>query len=228
MTLLELQTWMVKNREEDSWWIALDGVVQDNVMTLREIDALKDSYRTRQLSVLHVNQADRDDAEWIIYEKKPAMKVKLAAEATSKKSFSVTAHKPAEPLPAPTPEKPAKKETQTIGIDASQLAVILEELNALRDELKTTKEEMKRMKVELNGFKTLTDDLKEPIVEAHKLLQEREGFLEIGENALFDKAQKQEVLLTELEQLREELNKRELYIDEQERELAQKKKKAIG
>ena len=83
-------------------------------------------------------------------------------------------------------------------------------------EVASLKEQITSLRAEFESFKAMIDELKEPIDEARKVLDERENFLEIGETALFDKAQKQEVLQTELEQLRDELNRREHYLDERE------------
>ena len=219
MKLKELQRWILKNDEEDSWWVAVDGSVLDNVMALPDISRFKEENLDRQVSVLHVSRAEDENAEWILFERLDPKKVKLAQPAGGGR-YAVgpkpTVKVPARAdEPAPAPEEPSQSQAtpQTEPVLAPPPTA---ESDSLKADIKALKGEILKVKAELNSFRGVVDELKQPILEAHKLLEERERFLEIGENALFDKAQKQEVLQTELEQLREELNKRERYIEERE------------
>lgn len=178
MTLKELQRWILKNDEEDFWWVALDGDVNDNIMALPDVSRFKEEYPDNQVTVLHVSRAEDEDAEWIIFEQ--------ADEAEVKSSK--------------TTEFP-----------------VLAKPQVSNEEVESLKADLKALRAEFASFKSMIDDLKQPIEEARKVLDERENFLEIGETALFDKAQKQEVLQTELEQLRDELNRREQFLEERER-----------
>lgn len=210
MTLKELQQWMLNHDEEDSWWVAIDGEVQDNLASLPDVSKVKEQHPSSQISVLHISNADDEDAEWIIFERDPA-EFKLAKD---KKVGSLKVpHTPTslpeviiedfeeeieEPPPAPLPAPTSGGIATTAEFQALQ-----KQVDALKDEVK--------------ALKALANELKRPIMEAHQVLEEREKFLEISENSLFDKAQKQEVLQTELEQLREELHERERSLNHREK-----------
>lgn len=210
MTLKELQRWILKTKEEDSWWVALDGAVEDNVMSLPDISKFKEQHPQQQVSILHVSKGNDESAEWIIFERLDLKKIKMATSQTGAQ-FRIG---PKSNKPSPEPaehDDPAIVHMHDHPAMAESAEVI-----ELRQEVDALKSELNALKTTFASFKDMHDELKEPIVEAQKLLEERERFLEIGENALFDKAQKQEVMQTELEQLREELNKRERYLDNQE------------
>lgn len=238
MNLNELQRWILNTGEEDSWWVALDGQVQDNVMALPDVSKFKDQNPESQVSVLHVSKSSDENAEWIIFEKAvAASKVKVAAKGggSNRGRFNVkAAERSGVKSKAPSRREPVAAEDEQQEEDSVELAQEPEtsknvvsfsvppaEVAALQNEVESLRAEVRLMKSQLQEFRTLADDLKQPILEAHQLLEERERFLEIGENALFDKAQKQEVLATELEQLREELSNRERYVQTREKEVQQ-------
>lgn len=206
MTLKELQQWMLNHDEEDSWWVAIDGEVQDNLASLPDVSKAKEQNARAQVSVLHVSKADDEDAEWIIFESDPTT-FKLAKD---KKPGAMKVPVSAQPEAPVIPfEDPAEKEEPLPARNSGGLAST-EAYAQLEAEVAELREEVAELR-------QLADELKQPILEAHQVLEEREKFLEISENSLFDKAQKQEVLQTELEQLREELHKRERVLNEREK-----------
>lgn len=239
MTLNELQKWMLNNDVSDSWWVAIDGEVLDNLMALPDVGKIKDQHPVALVAVLHESKADDEDPEWIPFQKNEGARFKVVSSRFDNLQVRVpagaekTAHdlpakveaheeeerkkednkkdeaKPAEK--APKGEKAEKsKEATTAGADAAEMPVAVQaQLEAMRKELET-------LKSEVASLQQLANELKRPILEAHKILEERERFLEMSETSLFDKAQKQEVLQTELEQLSEELHTREADLKERE------------
>jgi chromosome segregation ATPase len=222
MTLNELQRWILKTGEEDSWWVAVDGEVQDNVSALPDISKLKQQKTDQQISILHVSRSNDEKAEWIIFEAPKPRQVKLAKSARGQEPSTFKVPKANRPNPS---EQAADEPIEAVAAapDATEQVALFDqadthadsaEISELRAEVSELSLELKDLKKSLRAFEALADELKSPILEAHKLLEERERFLEVGENALFDKAQKQEVIHTELEQLREELNSRERLLKE--------------
>ncbi|WP_309400893.1 hypothetical protein [Cerasicoccus maritimus] len=209
MTLKELQQWMLNHDEEDSWWVAVDGEVQDNLASLPDVSKVKEQYPASQISVLHISNADDEDAEWIIFERDPS-EFKLAKD---KKGGSLKVPHTPTSIPEVVEEEEEyeeEEEPEILEPRTSGGIATSEEFIALQEEVETLKQEVA-------SLKSLAEELKQPIMEAHQVLEEREKFLEISENSLFDKAQKQEVLQTELEQLREELHERERALNHREK-----------
>lgn len=209
MTLKELQRWILKNDEEDSWWVALDGEVQESVMSLPDVSKFKEQHTEHQVSLLHVSKAEDENAEWIIFERLDAKNIKIAGVGGSRQQFKV-----------PTQTSSAQQTEEAPAQEPEPAAAPVDD--ELREEVAALRQELNIVKEELLELKALSDEVKEPLSEARQILEEREKFLEIGENALFEKAQKQEVLQTELEQLRDELAKRERYVETREKEMASK------
>ncbi|MGE9295829.1 MAG: hypothetical protein ACQKBV_06040 [Puniceicoccales bacterium] len=208
MTLKELQQWMLKHDEEDSWWVAIDGEVQDNLVSLPDVSKVKEQNAAAQVSVLHISNAEDEDAEWIIFERDPA-EFKLAKDKSGGKGGIKVALAPF--------SAPNKVEQVPEPLEVAEPQAPISGDIASNEDFISLREEVANLRAEVETLRNLADELKQPIMEAHQVLEEREKFLEISENSLFDKAQKQEVLQTELEQLREELNQRERNITEKER-----------
>ncbi|WOO39935.1 hypothetical protein [Rubellicoccus peritrichatus] len=244
---------MLGNDVNDSWWVAIDGEVLDNLLSLPDVGKIKDQHPAAQVSVLHEGKADQEDAEWIPFEKNEPARFKVVssrgydgmqvtvpqskeaeeekpggpeeeaaaedkAEASTEKE-EVEAKEPEEKAPKTKAKKDRKKkETAEPKADASQKTEILPE--AVQKELESLKSEVKSLRDEVSALRDLADTLKQPIMEAHRVLAEREQFLEASEANLFDKAQKQEVLQTELEQMREELDEQKAALKAREARLS--------
>lgn len=71
----------------------------------------------------------------------------------------------------------------------------------------------------LEKLKAELEMQQQQIEEAKSMLQEREQFIEMSETTLFEKVQQQQETETELEQLREDLKKREKAVAEKEKEI---------
>jgi len=208
MTLKELQQWMLNHDEEDSWWVAIDGEVQDNLASLPDVSKVKDQNGSAQISVLHISNAEDEDAEWIIFERDPS-EFKLARDKKGG-GLKVTGSPSSLPEVVEFEEEEEEEEPEPLPAPTSGGIADTKEFLAL-------KEQVESLRDEVESLKALANELKKPIMEAHQVLEEREKFLEISENSLFDKAQKQEVLQTELEQLREELHERERALNHREK-----------
>ncbi|MBK1856880.1 hypothetical protein [Cerasicoccus arenae] len=213
MTLKELQQWMLNHDEEDSWWVAIDGEVQDNLASLPDVSKVKEQNAASQISVLHISNADDEDAEWIIFERDPA-EFKLAKD---KKGGSLRVSAAPFSVPEVVEHEEEIEEEEIVVLEPPTSGGI-----ATSEEFLALKEQVDTLNKEVEGLKALANELKMPIMEAHQVLEEREKFLEISENSLFDKAQKQEVLQTELEQLREELHQRERALNHREKTAQQR------
>lgn len=208
MTLKELQQWMLNHDEEDSWWVAIDGEVQDNLASLPDVSKVKEQNGSSQISVLHISNAEDEDAEWIIFERDPS-EFKLAKDKAGG-SLKVPGAPQSLPEVIEYDEEDEEDEPEPLPARTSGGIADTEVFQAMREEILA-------LRSEVDALKELAEELKQPILEAHQVLEEREKFLEISENSLFDKAQKQEVLQTELEQLREELHERERALNHREK-----------
>lgn len=208
MTLKELQQWMLNHDEEDSWWVAIDGEVQDNLVSLPDVSKIKEQGGAAQISVLHISNAEDEDAEWIIFERDPS-EFKLAKDKKGG-PLRVPGGPQSSPEVVEFEEEEHEEEAEPPPPPTSGGIADTEVFQAMREEIIALREEVE-------SLKSLATELKKPILEAHQVLEEREKFLEISENSLFDKAQKQEVLQTELEQLREELHERERALNHREK-----------
>lgn len=107
--------------------------------------------------------------------------------------------------PIAAPSSPAKASNQ--------------EVEALRTEVAQLREEVIDLKDQLRHFRDHIDDLTAPIAEAKAMLEERDQFLEMSENALFEKAQRQEIIATEMAQKKDELDRREKRLVNREKAL---------
>lgn len=252
---------MLGNDVNDSWWVAIDGEVLDNLLSLPDVGKIKDQHPAAQVSVLHESKADQEEAEWIPFEKNEPARFKVVSnrgydgvqvrvprseesdeekpggpeeEAVAEeapKTEEVEAKEPeekpvqSEKKPAKSKEKKKKAEPVASEPEAPEASAKDEHKiemlpDAVQKELESLKAEVKSLKDEVAALRDLADTLKQPIMEAHRVLAEREQFLEASEANLFDKAQKQEVLQTELEQMREELDEQKAALKAREARLS--------
>ncbi|QYY35931.1 hypothetical protein [Ruficoccus sp. ZRK36] len=94
MTLNELQRWILNHNQEDTWWVAIDGEVLDNLMALPDVGKVKDQNPDNEISVLHATKAEDEDAEWIIFEKETAQKFRVISEKKIASGFKMPTHAP--------------------------------------------------------------------------------------------------------------------------------------
>lgn len=211
--LKELKRLLLEKYTEDSWWVAVNGEVQDDHFSLLEIYNIVEENPEHKVSVLHTE--DTKSEIWLHIDKaaeklppppteRPAEKSTPAPVATKKtltlntigkKTVKISqapfSNVPEEVAPTPVTQAPP---TQTVALrDSEEVAELLEEL--------------KRMKKEfLDGIKEL-QDLKES-------LDEREEFILESEERLMEKVHEQEHRATELDQRAEDLHNLEEAINE--------------
>ena len=65
MTPKQLREWLFQNSQEDQWWIVLDAVMEDNKVTLGDIEDLLKSGQYGKAQVLHISQTKSTNPPWI-------------------------------------------------------------------------------------------------------------------------------------------------------------------
>ena len=180
MTYRELESWRAKHNVPDTWWVSVGGTVQEATFALADALQIKSQSPDTHVAVLNDIYASHANPTW----------VDLTIQA-------VHVTRGAEPV-KPEESKPAAKQTAGPGIPADLLARI----GKLADEVN-------ELKLEVAALRKIADTYKDSFAEAKAILDEREAFLEMSEAQLFEKAQRQEVKSTELDQLADNLAKRE-------------------
>ncbi len=56
--------WLVETKEEDQWWLCLDGVVEQVPLSLLEIEGRLEAVKHTQALLLHVSKANTQDRVW--------------------------------------------------------------------------------------------------------------------------------------------------------------------
>ena len=192
MTYRELEAWRTKHNVPDTWWVSVDGAVQESTFALVDALQIKSQSPDLQVAVLNNIYANHPNPSW----------VDLTIQTVHVTRAAGAAEPAAKAEPAKADAKQPAQTAASSGATAAIPADFLEKFNALLAEVET-------LKREVAGVKKITDTYKDSFAEAKAILDEREAFLEMSEAQLFEKAQKQEVKNTELEQLKENLDKRE-------------------
>lgn len=197
MTFRELENWRTKHNVADTWWVSVSGIVQDTTYSLADILQIKSQSPDLHVAVLNNIYANHQNPTWV--------DLTLQAVNVTRPPMSVAAA--AEPAKAAAVAKaePATAAVAAVGIPAD----FLEKFNALQAEVET-------MKREVASLRKIADTYKDSFAEAKAILDEREAFLEMSEAQLFEKAQSQEVRNTELDQLKDNLDKREALLKARE------------
>ena len=185
MTFRELEAWRTKHNVPDTWWVSVDGTVQDETYALADALQIKSQTPELHISVLNNIYASHANPTW----------VDLTIHAVNVTGATKTASKLA------TQEKKEEKPAEAAATAAIP-ADFLKQFEGLVAEFEA-------MKREVAALRKIADTYKDSFAEAKAILDEREAFLEMSETQLFEKAQKQEVRATELDQLAENLAKRE-------------------
>jgi|GEM_PF-4291325 len=241
MTLKEFQAWIINHDQQDSWWVAIDGEVQDDLMVLPDVNRLKTHHPLAKISLLHVSKSEEENAEWETFESDSPSVFKVAQdkhsglghfkkipsdknevnEAGLQKGLAGQSNNNNESK-SNASDRARQFFQRQLNKEGSQSAsnnpISKAEL-ASNEEFKQLQEEVKELKKELAAMQEMMEDLKRPVSEARAMLEEREQFLEMSENSLFEKAQKQEVLQTELAQRAEDLDSRERALMQKEKAL---------
>ena len=231
MTLKNFQAWMINHDQPDSWWAAIDGEVQDDLMSLPDINRLKSQYPLAEVSVLHVSRSEEKNVNWEVFE---TSDIKSVDFTKARKDIAKDKSNSTAPFSADEAQKTtdATKSNATDrarqffqrqlskgvrSVEVHRSSVLTEADIATNKSFLSLKKEVKELRNELTEIRAIIEELKEPVSEARAMLDEREKFLEMSENSLFEKAQKQEVTQTELAQLADELKFREKCLEEREK-----------
>lgn len=190
MTSKELQRWILKNDEEDLWWVALDGEVQDNVMSLPDVNRVKEANPDEQITVLHVSRAEDEDAEWIIFERVGGREMRAVS------SGETTA-----PMPVDAAPVVDSSEVEALRADLASLRTEFAEFRSMVDELKQPIEEARKVLDERENFleigetalfdkaqkqevlQTELEQLRDELNRREHFLEQREQGLERGQAA---------------------------------------------
>lgn len=71
MTTNELRTWLFEKNLPDQWWACVEGVTEDEPLTLTEIDDLLIEGDFTDIKVLHLSRAEKEHPVWIPVELEP-------------------------------------------------------------------------------------------------------------------------------------------------------------
>lgn len=226
MTLKEFQAWIINHDQQDSWWVAIDGEVQDDLMVLPDVNRLKAHHPLADLSLLHVSRSEDENAEWETFEAENAPELATAQGASLQISESASDElRSVSSAPSSLASKNKSNacdrarqffQRQLKKDDTQQDNCVDSEL-ASNSDFVTLQNEVRKLKKELAAMQAIVEELKYPVSEARAMLEEREQFLEMSENSLFEKAQKQEVLQTELAQRSDDLDCRERTLMQREK-----------
>ena len=187
MTFRELESWRTKHNVPDTWWVSVDGAVQETTFALAEALQIKSQSPDMHVAVLNNIYANSPNPSW----------VDLTIQAVNISGTRAPVQEAAKA------EKAAAPATATAAAASAAIpADFLEKFNALLAEVES-------LKREVASLRKIADTYKDSFAEAKAILDEREAFLEMSESQLFEKAQQQEVRNTEMEQLKENLDKRE-------------------
>jgi len=185
MTFRELEAWRTKHNVPDTWWVSVEGVVQDETYALADALQIKSQSPELHISVLNNIYASHANPTWV---------------DLTLHTVNITG------VPARTAAKVAVVAEKTPETQAPATAAIPDDF---LKKFETMAGEFEAMKREVAALRKIADTYKDSFAEAKAILDEREAFLEMSEAQLFEKAQKQEVRSTELDQLAENLAKRD-------------------
>lgn len=68
MTTKELRDWLRSAQQTDQWWLYLDGVLEEEPLSLSEIETTVRSGDYGESYVLHVSHAEDETPEWLVLE----------------------------------------------------------------------------------------------------------------------------------------------------------------
>ena len=191
MTFRELESWRTKHNVPDTWWVSVDGTVQETTFALADALQIKSQSPDMHVAVLNNIYANSPNPSW----------VDLTIQAVNISGGRAPVQEPAKAEKAAAP-------AAATAASAAIPADFLEKFNTLHSEVES-------LKREVSALRKIADTYKDSFAEAKAILDEREAFLEMSEAQLFEKAQKQEVRSTELDQLKDNLDKREAMLKAQ-------------
>jgi len=193
MTFRELENWRTKHNVADTWWVSVSGVVQETTYSLSDILQIKSQTPDLHVAVLNNIYANHQNPTWV--------DLTLQSVNVTRPPMSVAQPGAAEPAKAEPAKAQAAPATAAAAVSAIP-ADFAAKFEALLAEVET-------LKREVASLRKIADTYKDSFAEAKAILDEREAFLEMSEAQLFEKAQRQEVRNAELDQLKDNLDKRE-------------------
>lgn len=199
MTFRELDAWRTKHNVPDTWWVSVNGVVQEETFPLALALQIKSQQPSEHVALLNNIYANHPNPTWVEFTLENVQVTRAPFQS-----------QPAAAEPARAEPARGRQETEPTTQTASALpADFLEKFNKLLADFDA-------LKKEVADLRKISDTYKGSFAEAKAILDEREEFLDMSETQLFEKAQKQEVRNTELDQREENVGKREKMLKEAE------------
>lgn len=65
MTIKELRSWAFANNHDDQWWLSVEGVLEEDILSLGKIDEIISRGDRSDIMVLHRSQADTGNPSWV-------------------------------------------------------------------------------------------------------------------------------------------------------------------
>lgn len=94
MTVKELRKWLFERAAEDSWWVSINGQVQESAFTLDEVQAKHRLQPSIEVRLLHTSMADLEHPPWVDFEAESVRAMKIKARAKTLKPAAKTGPKP--------------------------------------------------------------------------------------------------------------------------------------
>lgn len=202
MTFRELESWRTKHNVPDTWWVSVNGVVQEEPLALAIALQIKSQQPETHVALLNNIYANQENPTWVELSLETVQLTRAPFQAAA-----ATSAKAAEPKAAAAAATASAAPTAAIPAD------FLEKFTRLVAEFEA-------LKKEVADLRKIADTYKDSFAEAKAILDEREAFLDMSETQLFEKAQKQEVRNTELDQRQDNIERREKSVKEAESKLA--------
>ncbi len=71
MTVSDLRNWLFQNGLEDQWWLSLEGVLEENPMSLSEVEAHISTSNFADIKVSHVSHSSQQNPPWVDIDRPP-------------------------------------------------------------------------------------------------------------------------------------------------------------
>ena len=214
MTFRELEAWRAKHNVPDTWWVSINGVVQEETFPLALALQIKSQQPDAHVALLNNIYATHPNPTWVELTLQPVQLTRAPFQGATPGATNapVTQAEPVKPAATQPAQQPAATQPAAATASAPAAAIpadFLEKFNKLAADFES-------MKKEVADLRKIADTYKDSFAEAKAILDEREEFLNMSEAQLFEKAQKQEVRNTELDQREENVSKREKMAKEAE------------
>mgnify|MGYP006113823535 CR=1 FL=1 len=65
MTIKQLKEWLFNNSQDDQWWVNIDGIAEQEPVTIPTIEEMRKVHNSLKISVLHISQTELNPPPWM-------------------------------------------------------------------------------------------------------------------------------------------------------------------